>query len=48
MSRKIPDTITEEEFHKTFNLAINGCRQIFSVQREALINRHFGKTDRNE
>jgi exosome complex component RRP41 len=45
---QLDGNLTEDEFHRTFNLALNGCKQIYNVQREALITRHFGKTDRKE
>jgi exosome complex component RRP41 len=32
-----------EEFKKTFDLAIEGCKQLYQLQREALIKKYFGE-----
>jgi exosome complex component RRP41 len=35
--------LTLEEFQKTFKLALEGCKQVYALQREALIHKYFGK-----
>lgn len=37
--------LTMEEFEKALNLAIEGCKKIHKLQREALYNRYFGDTE---
>ena len=34
---------TAEEFEEAFNMAIEGCKQVYEVQRNALKNRYGGK-----
>jgi exosome complex component RRP41 len=33
--------LTDEEFNKAFNLAIEGARKVYQLQREALIGKYF-------
>jgi len=40
--------LTPEEFEKGFKMAINACRHIYEVQREALINKYFGEDESGE
>ncbi|MGI0090966.1 MAG: exosome complex exonuclease Rrp41 [Nitrososphaerales archaeon] len=37
--------LNPEEFNKGFNFALDGCRTVYQLQREALIGRYFGKTE---
>jgi exosome complex component RRP41 len=39
--------LSNEEFSKAFNLALEGCKSLYQMQREALIRKYFGK-DGNE
>jgi exosome complex component RRP41 len=34
--------LNDEEFNKAFTWALEGCRKIYQIQREALIGRYFG------
>lgn len=36
--------MTPHEFEKAFEMAIDGCRRIYHAQREALLNKIFGKS----
>ncbi len=38
--------LNEEEFNKAFGWALDGCRKVYQLQREALIGRYFGKNDK--
>ena len=38
--------LNDEEFNKAFNWALNGCRNVYQLQREALIGRYFGKNEK--
>jgi exosome complex component RRP41 len=38
--------LNEEEFSKAFGWALDGCRKVYQLQREALIGRYFGKNDK--
>ena len=35
--------LTPDEFEEAFNMAIEGCKQVYKIQREALKNRYGGK-----
>ncbi len=37
--------LNEEEFKKAFSWALNGCRKVYELQREALIGKYFGKNE---
>jgi len=39
--------LNEEEFNKAFGWALDGCRKVYQLQREALIGRYFGKSDKD-
>lgn len=34
--------LNDEEFSKAFNWALEGCRKVYQLQRQALIGRYFG------
>ncbi len=34
--------LNDEEFNKAFNWALEGCRKVYQLQRQALIGRYFG------
>ena len=38
--------LNEEEFNKAFGWALDGCRKVYQLQREALIGRYFGKNNK--
>ncbi len=38
--------LNDEEFKKAFELALDGCRKLYQMQREALIGRYFGRNGR--
>ncbi len=38
--------LNDEEFNKAFDWALNGCRKVYQLQREALIGRYFGKNEK--
>ncbi|MDG6994794.1 MAG: exosome complex exonuclease Rrp41 [Nitrososphaerota archaeon] len=40
--------LNSEEFNKAFSWALEGCRKVYQLQREALINRYFGSTEKQE
>jgi exosome complex component RRP41 len=37
--------LNDEEFNKAFGWALDGCRKVYQLQRDALIGRYFGKND---
>ncbi len=37
--------LNDEEFSKAFNYAIQGCKQVYQLQREALIGKYFGRSE---
>ncbi len=39
--------LSDEEFKKAFNYALDGCRKVYQLQREALIGKYFGNSDNN-
>ena len=40
--------LNSEEFNKAFSWALEGCRKVYQLQREALINRYFGNSEKQE
>lgn len=34
--------LSKEEFEKAFRMALDGCRKVYQLQREAVIRRYFG------
>lgn len=40
--------LNNEEFNKAFNWAMDGCRKVYQLQREALIKRYFGNGESQE
>jgi exosome complex component RRP41 len=34
--------LNDEEFNKAFNFALEGCKKVYQLQREALIGKYFG------
>jgi exosome complex component RRP41 len=38
--------LNEEEFNKAFSWALNGCKKVYQLQREALIGKYFGKNEK--
>ena len=37
--------LNDEEFNKAFGWALDGCKKVYQLQREALIGRYFGKAE---
>lgn len=37
--------LNDEEFKKAFNWALEGCKKVYQLQREALIGKYFGNLD---
>lgn len=37
--------LTPEEFKKAFEMALEGCKKIYQIQREALIKKYFGSSE---
>src|SRR5487761_1313392 len=37
--------LNDEEFNKAFNFALDGCKKVYQLQREALIGKYFGNHD---
>ena len=37
--------LNDEEFKKAFNWALEGCKKVYQLQREALIGKYFGNGD---
>lgn len=37
--------LTQEEFKKAFEMALEGCKKIYQIQREALIKKYFGSSE---
>lgn len=35
--------LNDEEFNKAFNYALQGCKTVYQLQREALIGKYFGR-----
>ncbi len=42
---QLDGNLTQAEFEKTFEYAINGCMKVYKIQREALMNKYFGKSE---
>lgn len=42
---QLEGSFTAEEFGKAFDSAVAACRQIYQLQRAALINKYFGKEE---
>ena len=40
--------LSDEEFTKAFDFAVQGCRKVYQLQREALIGKYFGDNGRSE
>ncbi len=40
--------LNDEEFNQAFNYAIQGCRHVYQLQREALIGRYSGRAESTE
>ncbi|MGI0078193.1 MAG: exosome complex exonuclease Rrp41 [Nitrososphaerales archaeon] len=40
--------LNDEEFQQAFNYAIQGCKRVYQLQREALIGRYFGRAEAHE
>lgn len=40
--------LSSEEFNKAFNFALDGCRKVYNLQREALIGKYFGNGEKME
>jgi len=38
--------LNEEEFSKAFSWALDGCKKVYQLQREALIGKYFGKNEK--
>jgi len=36
--------LNDEEFNKAFNWALDGCKQVYKLQRDALIGKYFGNS----
>ncbi len=37
--------LNDEEFNNAFNFALDGCKKVYQLQREALIGKYFGNHD---
>ena len=35
--------LTPDEFEEAFNMAIDGCKQVYEIQRDALKRKYGGK-----
>jgi len=42
---QIEGKFSKEEFTKAFNLALEGCKKIYQIQKEALMLKYFGKVE---
>ncbi len=40
--------LNDDEFKKAFNMALEGCRRVYQLQREALIGKYFGSSEGQE
>ena len=40
--------LSKEEYYKCLEMAINGCMQVYEIQKKALRNKYFGEVESNE
>ena len=40
--------LNSEEFDKAFSWALEGCKKVYQLQREALISKYFGNSEKSE